>query len=379
MKSIENIYSLKIAGLNIHHILTYFENEHFEIYNVKRIDSHNLELEIKSKDLKKFKKTPLYKQYKITSRLASGYLVYLSKIVQNLGLILGVITALILSFNLTSSVLSVDIVTSPHTCENGDFCIFKEDNLKDVKNTLAELGVKMYSSLKSLPTNSVVEKELMKKYKQISGVKMSVNGVHVKIEIIEAKLPSSETSSSLIAEASGVVISTFVSSGNLKVKNGDMVLKGDVLVEPENDIPVRASIVIRTFYHEATIYEENQITYQRTGKKVTKNGMSLFGHDAVSSECGYSLYETEVSSRYVFYNLFLPLKVVSVTYWELEKQENTIPFSQKEQEIKDNLKQTTRELLPSNAEEKNATFTTFSEGSRTRIDCYIEAYLTIEK
>lgn len=379
MKQTENIIALKISGLNIHHVISYFEKEGFSLTNLNRIDEHNLEVHLKEKDYKKFKKSPLYKTFKVKKQLFSGSKLLLEKFIKNIGLFIGITCALLISINFTNKVLSVDITAPNHTCENGESCIFKGDNLLKLKEKLNFLGVTKFALISNLPNNQTVEKELVKEFKQISGVKMRVQGVHVKIDIIEAKLPATETSSALVSEVSGIVISTFVSSGKLKVKNGDMVLKGEELVEPENDLPIRASITIRTFYHEATIYDENQITYRRTGKKVTRNSLEFMSLSAPAKGCDFNLYETTIRSSYVFYNLFIPLKVTETTYYELEKIENKVPFSEAEKSVKEKLLSSARLLLPPNAEEKNATFTTLVEGSRTRIDCYIETYLTIEK
>ena len=79
----------------------------------------------------------------------------------------------------------------------------------------------------------------------------------------------------------------------------------------------------------------------------------------------------------MFYNLFFPFTSTSTTFEELKKEETVVPFEQVEDILKQKLYAETKANLPSNVEEINKTFATFKEKDKTRLDCYIEAIVTV--
>ena len=93
----------------------------------------------------------------------------------------------------------------------------------------------------------------------------------------------------------------------------------------------------------------------------------------------YNLYESETNYRYAFLNLFLPIKIKETIFYELKKNETIIPFEDVSETTKEDLKSLTLKQIPSTAQIINTTYSTHQEGSRTRLDCYIETHLTISK
>ena len=195
---------------------------------------------------------------------------------------------------------------------------------------------------------------------------------------MESKLPLNQIKTDLIAEHSGIVIKTNVTSGELKVKIGDIVLKGDTLIK-NTGTPAKGSVVLRSFYHENLIFNEKQITYTRTGNKTNVNNLSLLGFKLNSTKnINYKIYETEVKNKYVSVNSILPIKLNQTTYYELEKKEITLSFEKEKDRLYKELEALTETKIPVNAEIKNTTFTLKQEDSRYLITCYKETYLTQE-
>ena len=380
MNNFKSKYQILITGLNLHHVLAFFEREKLNVSNLERIDNKNLRCHIDKSSFKIFKSSPLSKAFNIKIERRFGLDNLFRQFLNSLGLIIGCLICLFSVLNLSSRVLAIHIVIDNHTCSNGEECIFQGENLEKLKESLKANGIYKQAPISSLPSNRELERSLMQSFKQVSGVNVTVKGVHVYVDILEAKLQTIESNYVLTAEENGIVVSIDVTSGTSNVALGDIVLKGQTLVSSSSNAPVSATIVLRSFFHEATIYDENQTTYKRTGKTYTKNALELFSFSSSKPyNVPFSLYESETKARYVFLNLFIPLKVVSTTYYELSAVTETIPFSSVENTLKASLTEKTRLLIPQNAEEKNVTFASFQEGSRTRLDCYIETYLTIKK
>ena len=225
--------------------------------------------------------------------------------------------------------------------------------------------------------DKTIENALVSNFEQISGVSVIRRGVHLKINIIEAKLKD-KSNKNLISPVNGIIISASATSGNLKVKAGDFILKDSVLVSQDNNKEICATLTIRAFYSDSLIYDQNQISYKKTGKTKNQTTLTLFGKSFKPSQnINFNFYQCIKYNRYVFFNLFLPLKIQTTCYQELKQVVEVIPFEQSEKTLKNNLETKIKKSLPKNADIKNTTFTTFKEGSKTRLDCYVETYLTI--
>lgn len=378
MAQIRNKYQVQISGLNMHHMIAFLENSQFEIENLSRLNHSTIEFIIPKKHLKLLKKTDIIKGFKLSIKKTYGPLNIFKFLLNKLGLIIGILVCLTFILNSFSTISNVVIEQNEHSCSNGNDCIFSLENQTRLKQVLNDQGIKTGSKLKIMPSNKKIEQVLMSEFEQISGVTLSRRGSIVNIKIIEGHLKHPLTDN-LVSPVNGIVIACESTSGTLKVKPGDLVLKNQLLVEKQNGKEVCASIQIRTFYHDSIIYDSEQISYVRTGKQQNVSTINLFGKNIGKSDSNkFDLYETSTSNKYAFLNLFCPIRVQTTTYYELETIKNNVPFEQAEQTLKNDLYSKVASLLYTEAVEKNHTFTTFSEGTRTRLDCYIEAIIEIK-
>lgn len=371
-------YKIKISGLNLHHVLEYFESKNIPLYNISRDSTTTLYIEISAKDFKTFKKSELYRKYKVEIVKYKGLANIARSIFTKIGITLGIITCLLCCFTFTNNVTEIILCDTSHVCANGENCIYSSKNKQKLFEILENNGIKTGAKKSSLINSRDLEKILMLNFKQVAGATLRIEGVRVYLDIVEAKLNTS-TKTRLVAPASGIILSTDVTSGKLLVKNGDIVLAGDTLVEQENGKDVCASIKIRAFYHDTYIYNENQTTYKQSGKTKVVNNIELFGLKLNSNNnVGYTLYESQTKCNYLFFNLILPIKVRRTTYKELIAETTKVPYDDIKDKINNQLKDKLLTTLPTDADVKNTTFTTSKEGTRVRIDCYIEALIEID-
>lgn len=371
-------YKISMSGLNLHHALTYFQDNKIYLSELERLDKKKIVFNISSNDYLKFKKSKIYKKYKVKIIKRYGLSGFFRCMLEKIGLTVGIMIIALTTINLTNHVHKVEINTKNHSCQNGDSCIFNETNIANLYSKLESLGIKKNQKISKLPSNKDVKIELMSTFPQISEVYIQTKGVVVDVNILEAKLPTNSVKNNLVASENGIVIRLNVTSGKAKVKIGDVVLKGQTLIE-NTGTPVCGEVAIRAFYHQNTIFNENQITYQRTGRKKQVNSLSLFGINLKSNKkCNFNIYETQETNKYISLNSLLPIKLNQVTFYELEKKENHLSFDSQRDLIYKELEAKTKLLVPSNAEIKNTTFTTKQEGSRHLVTCYIETYLTLK-
>lgn len=369
-------FKLRICGLNLHRIIAYISENNLHATDLKRIDHKTLELSLSRADYKVLKKFDLYKQYEVKVLEISGAGRFFNMLLSSLGILVGLVIVIESTLVMTSKITSLQFDLD-HTCQNEEMCIYKGDNYSRLLEVLAQNGVYNGAKIKNLPTGRELEQVLTKEFEQISAVRFEVVGVKAKISIVEAKLPQQLLSSSLIATKSGIVTKIDVSSGKCNVQLGQIVLEGQTLVESENDVPVSASITLRAFYNDSYLFCENQVSYVPTGRKKTAHILSIFKDKEPT--CDFELYEKEIKSSYLFFNYFLPIKVKTITFYELTPQETMVDFSSVEEKIKEELEQKVTSSLPKNAQKQSCSFSIYREGNKVRIDCHVETVLTLKK
>lgn len=374
----KNKYQISISGLNLHQVVAFFERENFHVENLSTKGHTALTVTLPKNEFKKFTKSDFSKNFKIKIGKKIGKEILLKTCMKHFGLLLGLIVCFCFVFFSTNHIHSVTIDSSNHVCENHQNCIFKDENITRLEEELAKLGIEKGARLPIKASSREIERHLVQNFKQISGVTISQKGMNIEVKIQEGRLKESETVESLTSPVSGIVVTNNVISGNCLVKNGDIVLEGQVLATPKDGKNVSATFEIRTFFHENIVFSETQTTYERTGKKQTINTLELMNHKIGKEEkCSFSLFESETTKRYAFFNLFLPFKTCSTTFFELQKNEKTILFSDVEEELKQQLLEKTKKLIPSSAIQRNTTFSTFRENDKVRLDCYVECLLTV--
>ena len=369
-------YTIAISGLNLHHIINHFQANKIYMSYIYRESNKKLVCTITKNDYLKLKKSPIFKKYKIKIQKRYGLENIFRQFINKIGLITATIIMLLTTFNLTNNIHQITLNTTNHTCQNQENCIFTEANKQKLYSSLSLLGIKHGGKIKNIQTNKKIKQILMLEFPQISDVTIKQKGVHVYVNILEAKLPVTLSNKNLIAQENGIVIKTDVTSGKLKVKLGDIVLKGQTLIE-KTDNPVCGTVVLRTFYQENLIFNQEQIKYERTGKKVCFNDIQFLSLNFNSKiKNTFPLFEKSIEKSYLSVNNLLPIIITKTTLFELKKIEQFIPFESVQDQLKNSLKEQAVNKIPSNAQIKNTTFTTKQEGSRVLLTCYIETYLT---
>ncbi len=369
-----NTYKIKISGLNLHTVLDFFERENIYARKIKRPDKNCMICTLTYGQYKFFINQPISKLYKIEILQETGFKKVFKLLTMHTGIILGIVACILSYFCFFYRIQKVVIAQENHICQNNQECIFTADNLAKLQKMLENYGLKEGKPIPFAINTKDIEHSLMLEFAQISGVTINIKGAYVFIDITEAQLPQAVISEDLTAPVSGIIISNYVTSGKCLVENGDIVTKGQTLVEKTNDHEIVAQFEIRTFYHDNLIYDQNQSRYVKTGKKITKNDISLFGiYFKSNPSINFQYYQTETASFYQSLNMLLPIKITSTTYYELAEIKDNIPYEQIQDTLKSELYQKTLNLVDTNATIRNTTYATITEGSRTRLDCYIEA------
>lgn len=196
-----------------------------------------------------------------------------------------------------------------------------------------------------LDQNSVAEQMLIKE-PLLEWVGLHVQGTHLLIEVVEKINPSVETDeqSHMVAAKDGLVIDVLVITGEAKVKTGDTVRRGQLLIEgilrPESPylaeeeqvpaVPVKArgEVMARVWYEghgEAAITEIRRL---RTGQRFTNWSLLINGQSVLRigrTSIPYLDYDTETDRKSFSERIIrFPVEIITETHYEVEQQKKKI-------------------------------------------------------
>jgi hypothetical protein len=198
-------------------------------------------------------------------------------------------------------------------------------NREEVVKYLDKIGVTKFSYMNY--DKKAIEDSLAEEF-NFSLVSIITKGNSIIISVKE-ELPSIEDSYiPITADYNMVIKSITVFAGTSKVKKGDIVYKGDVLVEPyvkSGDSIVYVSpcaeIVADVFFSNSYLFKNSEEKFVRTGKKeIIKAQINLGKYmiDEQSKNTEFSEFEIEHMETKLS-SLFLPININKIYAYELEK------------------------------------------------------------
>lgn len=227
---------------------------------------------------------------------------------------------------------------------------------EEVKSYLKSIDVFEGQSKKRISCNFVAD-QLREQFEEMIWVSVSIDGVDVIVEIKEntdfISEEKGEGPSNLIADREGVITSIITSHGVPKVKVGDVVEKGDILVSGIAEIKNDAMEVVGYQYceAEAEIYAQTELFYtdsiesscqimKETGRSSYQfwgegeNVIRVLGKPIHTYECYKILMEQE---NLKLLNIFpIPWKMGISRIVECEKKEKTYTQEEMRQILSEN-------------------------------------------
>jgi len=157
----------------------------------------------------------------------------------------------------------------------------------------------------------------------ISFASVGMKGGLLYVSVKEELLPQSfeeENTLSVLATRAGVITKIVAESGTPKVRVGDVVRAGDVLIKAEYTFtegnaasPAKGEVWASTIYSKEYIYPQFSIQNVRTGETVSVRELSLFGRNLFSDREEKAV-GMEVTERLLYSVGWLTVK--ENTYWE---------------------------------------------------------------
>lgn len=297
----------------------------------------------------------------------------------------GGVIAIILIYILTSFVWVVEV--------SGN----KKIETQAIVDRLAYYGAKP-GILKYGINTKVVSNEMMLDMKELAWISITVKGTKIKVKLTERinipEIVPKDIPCNIVANRDGVIKSVITKAGQVKVKSGEMVSKGDVLISgtitsESKDImayQVHAiGNIFATTWYEKTCPVETIIREKvRTGKVKNKYSLGLFTKriklffEKVSPE---SYEKVEMKKKLSFgKDLVLPFEFITDKYFEQEVIQKEIGLDEAKQLAIDKAYNEASEDIPEDVEIIKTNTTFFEdETGRLNADVIIECTEDIGK
>lgn len=364
--SILTTYKYKVVGLNLENFLFCLSSSGIFLKNVRK-KSKSLTFESNSQNDKLIRECAQNLRLSIKIVSIRGLGKWIKSLPYKIGATLGIVYSIFCVSYFTSFITKVDyVVEKDHICANGEQCIFKENNLQLIKSDIEKyisVGHKFDCDIK------YIQNQVTSHFELVENCSIAKNGNSVQIILHEAVAKDVDKPKQIIAKQNCIVKSITTYSGKAMVKAGDVVKKGQVLVDSDGNILPSASIVAKVWYIGSAIHICNQTLLVETGKTSVSSSIEVANFSLLKSKkCDYQYYKEQVIITNIS-STIVPIKKTKHIYSQLELQNVFVPWNDVKSTIMAQSKQDA--LSKTSGDVLETTYSVVSQNNMYKVDCYL--------
>lgn len=359
-------YKYKVVGLNLENLLFSLTSSGIALKNIKK-RAKSLTFECNSQNDKLIRECTQNLGLSIRVISTNGLGKFIKSLPYRIGTILGIVYSIFCVCYFTNVVNKVDYVWEEnHICTNGDQCIFRQENLDKIKTEIGKniiVGEKINSNIKD------IQNQIMANFELVETCIISKVGNCVTINLYEAVAKDVNNPKQIIAHQNCIIKSITTYSGKAMVKAGDVVKKGQVLVDCDGDVLPRASITAKVWYIGTAIHNCNQSMLVETGNTFVSSSIDFANFNLLKSEqCSYKYYKEQTSTVQIS-STIIPITKTTHIYSELEIQDVYVPWEDVKFTVIAQSKQNA--LDKTNGSAIEVTYSIVSQNDVYKVDCYL--------
>lgn len=322
---IRGYYTITVEGLDTESFLNYLIRNKIYVYNVNRIEKTKIQFNIDRENFKRLKKIYRSNKFNIKVKKQTGIPFIAKRIYTYRGMVICAIISLIILMSTSQFVTDV-YITAPEGIDKAA-----------LKKELYIQGVKPGVYKKSID-RKVIRDNIMGKFNQIAYVSINVKGTNIFVNITkkDESQNSQENSNycNIIATKDGIIEKVVPRSGEALVEEGDIVKKGDVLVNGANTTAL-PEVWATTFYEAKKSSNYIDIKNQRTDNKKKVYTISFYDKKyKILRNIKYKDYEIENKTHELKIGDYkFPVKIIVSTFYEVKKVENKIDVEKIKEEL----------------------------------------------
>ncbi|MDR3021348.1 MAG: sporulation protein YqfD [Clostridiales bacterium] len=366
---------LKIEGFNQTRLLNNLISNRVDFFNLKKSNSKTMTLWLFRRDAKK--------AFAIFNDLCYNYYIVADELTQavfswgkkRIGALIGTIcfvTVLIFSncFVWRVEIHGLNIVP-----------------LNSVQNILKQNHTKQGMLSKSVDRQSI--KTNILQLDNVVDVTINMRGTTLVVTVFEnfATTPTEPGSKHAILSLYDAVITRVVATeGTAVVVPGDKVFAGEQLITPFvydtqgnvlKEVEPQGTVYGTVTFSDSKFFTLNEQVLKRTGKSKVYNSIDIFGVKLRRQHKPYSFFELQSVEQYLLGHSFVPIKVITDTYYELNTTQVESTLEDKTAQLLDEL----RNMLILKTGSNNPTVTTLHDVKQVvggyRIDVFVTAEMRL--
>lgn len=322
LKYILGYVRITVEGYYIERFINICTSNKILIWNLKREKGVKLYLNIGIEDFYRAVKVAKKLKCKIKIEKKRGIPFILNKYRKRKVFIISLIIIMMLLYLSSNYIWNIEIQI--------------EDNLEltNISKDIQEAGLKIGVLKKQIDTQEIVNKIRLKR-NDISWIGISIKGTNAIVKAVKSKempqIIDEKDYCNIVAKKGGVITKIIAQNGTAKVKVGDKVEQGQILIQGTMEGKYTGTryvhglgnveAVVQYTKTEKFPLEEEQKS--KTGNKETKykikfNNFQINFYKTLSKFKIYDTIEEEKKVR-IFSDLYLPISVTKITNEELEK------------------------------------------------------------
>ena len=323
---IKGYYVLIVEGIDTEKFLNFICRNNISVYNVNRINKSKIEFCVSRKDFKKIKEIYKGNKFQIKVKQKTGIPFLAIRIYKYKVMLISSIVSLLLLLVTTQFVTDIYI-----DCPEGI-------DKKILQQELEECGLKPGVYKKSID-RKIIRDHIMQKIDEVAYLSINVNGTNVFVTVTKKDDESTKKVNSnycnIIASKNGIIEKVIARSGDAVVSVGDIVKKGDLLIQGANTSSM-PEVLASTFYE--SIQKKSYIDVQNKKTGNTKKVYTITFYDKkyeIMRNIKYKDYVIENKTKEIkLGNYTFPVKILISTFYEVEKKNVKIDVDKLKEELK---------------------------------------------
>ena len=317
---------ISVKGYYIERFINICKNNKITIWNLKRKDSIELNLNVRIKEFKEICKIAKKTGCKIKIKNKKGIPFLLHKYKKRkIFFILLILLVLIIGLS-SCFVWNVEI---------------KEENgyeLENIREDIEKAGLKVGIFKGKINTKEIINKIRLER-KDVAWMGIELKGTNAIVKLVKSDekpdIINEDEYCNIISDKEGIITKISVQNGTANVKVGDTVKKGDILVNGWMEgkftgiryVHSLAEIEAKVWYTESIKIPYKVTETRYTGNEEDKYGIKFnnFQINFTKKYSKFKIYDTIETENKIklFSDFYLPISIVKTIYKEQEKIEKT--------------------------------------------------------
>ncbi len=338
---IKGYYVLIVEGIDAEKYLNFICKNKVSIYNVKRINNTRVEFSVSRNDFKKIKNMYRGNKFEVKIKQKTGIPFFAKRVYKYKTMVFSAIVSLLLLLLTTQFVTDIYI-----DCPEGI-------DKKVLQEELEECGLKP-GVFKKRIDRKIIRDHIMQEIDEVSYLSINVKGTNVFVTVTKKDDENNQASNSnycnIIASKNGIIKKVIARSGEAVVQVGDIVKKGDLLIQGANTSSM-PQVWATTFYESVQKKPYMKTINKKTGK--SKNVYTIIFYDKeyeIKRNIKYKDYVIENKTKEIkLGNYTFPVKIIVSTFYEVEKKQAEVDADKLKEELKQKALKDLYYMMPASA------------------------------